>query len=67
MEDTAARRKTQLCIEALFFNSLAVTLALGLNSQKVSFLICQIIIKPTSYPGVVLNEVVRNVVYKNTS
>lgn len=45
---------------------LAVTLALCLNSHKVSFLICQMIIKSASYPEGFLNEVLRDV-YKNTS
>lgn len=64
MEDIAPWKKNQICIKSLFFYSLAVALALCLNSQKVSFLICQIIIKSTFYPVGFLNEVLRNV-YKN--
>lgn len=66
VEDIAPWKKNQICIKSLFF-SLAVALALCLNSQKVSFLICQIIIKSTFYPVGFLNEVLRNVVNKNTS
>ena len=57
VEDIAPGKKNQkICTESLFFCSLAVTLALCLNSQKVSFLICQIIIKSTSYPGGSFND-----------